>query len=69
MKFTQVYGIRNIEPTWEKVHGLKFQLMLIRMELSNGGYRLIPCVEMREKREYTKKRSPWRPLFLRVLDF
>ena len=26
----------SLEPAWEKVHGLKFELMQIRMDLPNG---------------------------------
>jgi len=32
--------IRNMEPAWEKEHGLKFEQMQIREELPNNGYRL-----------------------------
>ena len=39
-------AIRNMEDAWEKVHGLKFQLMQIRMELPNGGYRLVPAFSL-----------------------
>jgi len=39
-------AIRNMEPAWEKVHGLKFQLMQIRIELPNGGYRLVPVFSL-----------------------
>lgn len=39
-------AIRNMEPAWEKVHGLKFKLMQIRMELPNGGYRLVPAFSL-----------------------
>ena len=35
-------AIRNMEPAWEKERGLKFQLMQIREEIPNGGYRLRP---------------------------
>ena len=38
--------IRNMEPAWEKVHGAKFGLMQIRMELPNGGYRLVPAFSL-----------------------
>ena len=39
-------AIRNMEPAWEKVHGLKFQLMQIRMDLPNGGYRMVPAFSL-----------------------
>ena len=39
-------AIRNMEPAWEKVHGLKFQLMQIRENLPNGGYRLRPAYQL-----------------------
>lgn len=38
--------IRNMEPAWEKEHGLKFELMQIREELPNGGYRLRPAFSL-----------------------
>ena len=38
--------IRSMEPAWEKVHGAKFGLMQIRMELPNGGFRLIPAFSL-----------------------
>jgi len=38
--------IRNMELVWEKEHGLKFELMQIRENLPNGGYRLIPCFKL-----------------------
>ena len=31
--------IRNMEPAWEKEHGLKFEQMQIREKLPNNGYR------------------------------
>lgn len=39
-------AIRNMEPAWEKVHERKFALMQIRMELPNGGYRLVPAFSL-----------------------
>ena len=39
-------AIRNMEPAWEKVHGLKFQPMQIRLDLPNGGYRLMPAFSL-----------------------
>jgi hypothetical protein len=39
-------AIRNMEPAWEKVHGLKFQPMQIRRDLPNGGYRMIPAYSL-----------------------
>ena len=39
-------AIREMEPAWEKVHGLKFELMQIRMDLPNGGYRLVPAFSL-----------------------
>lgn len=38
--------IRIMEPAWEEVHGTKFGLMQIRLELPNGGYRLIPAFSL-----------------------
>ena len=38
--------IRNMEPAWENVHGTKFGLMQIRMDLPNGGYRLVPAYSL-----------------------
>ena len=35
--------IRNMEPSWEKVHQTKFGQMQIREALPNGGYRMRPC--------------------------
>ena len=29
-------AIRNMEPAWEKVHGLKFQLMFREVKIGNG---------------------------------
>ena len=39
-------AIRNMEPAWEKVHGLKFQPTQIRIEIPNGGYRLVPAFSL-----------------------
>lgn len=39
-------AIRNMEPAWEKVHQRKFALMQIRMDLPNGGYRLVPAFSL-----------------------
>ena len=39
-------AIRNMEPAWEKVHERKFALMQIRMELPNGGYRMVPAFSL-----------------------
>ena len=39
-------AIRNMEPAWEKVHGLKFQPMQIRMGLPNNGYRMVPAFSL-----------------------
>ena len=32
---------QNLEPAWEKECGAKFGLMQIRLDLPNGGYRLV----------------------------
>ena len=39
-------AIRNMEPAWEKVHGLKFQPTQIRIEIPNGGYRWVPAFSL-----------------------
>ena len=39
-------AIRKMEEAWEKVHEGKFSLMQIRMQLPNGGYRLIPAYSL-----------------------
>ena len=36
-------AIRNMEPAWEKVHGLKFQLMFREVKIGNGAVRRDPC--------------------------
>ena len=35
--------IRNMEPAWEKVQGLKFQLSSRTYQLPNGGTKEVPC--------------------------
>ncbi|WP_108821301.1 Rha family transcriptional regulator [Dysgonomonas sp. Marseille-P4361] len=35
-------SIREMEPAWEKVHELKFQLSFITRELPNGGVKQEP---------------------------
>ena len=39
-------AIRKMEAAWEKVHQGKFSQMQIRMELPNGGYRLVPAFSL-----------------------
>ena len=36
-------AIRNMEPAWEKVQGLKFQLSSRTYQLPNGGTKEVPC--------------------------
>ena len=36
-------AIRNMEPAWEKVQGLKFQLSFRTYQLPNGGTKEVPC--------------------------
>ena len=35
--------IRNMEPAWEKVQGLKFELSSRTYNLPNGGTKIVPC--------------------------
>ena len=35
-----------MEPAWEKVHGLKFQLMFREMKIGNGAVRRDPCYQL-----------------------
>ena len=39
-------AIRNMEPAWEKVHGLKFQLMFREMKIGNGAVCCDPCYQL-----------------------
>lgn len=39
-------AIRNMEPAWEKVQGLKFQLMQMQTETNNGGYKMTPYYQL-----------------------
>ena len=39
-------AIRNIEPAWEKVHGLKFQLMFREVKIGNGAVRQDPYYQL-----------------------
>ena len=39
-------AIRNMEPAWEKVQGLKFQLSSRTYDLPNGGTKTVPCYEL-----------------------
>ena len=39
-------AIRNMEPAWEKVHGLKFQLMFREVNIGNGAIRREPCYSL-----------------------
>ncbi len=39
-------AIRNMEPAWEKVHGLKFQLMFREVKIGNGAVRRDPCYSL-----------------------
>ncbi len=39
-------AIRKMETAWEKVHQGKFSQMQIRIELPNGGYRLVPAFSL-----------------------
>jgi len=39
-------AIRKMEAAWEKVHQGKFSQMQIRMDLPNGGYRLVPAFSL-----------------------
>ena len=40
---TIMQAIRNMEPAWEKVQGLKFQLSSRTYDLPNGGTKEVPC--------------------------
>ena len=35
-----------MEPAWEKVHGLKFQLMFREMKIGNSAVRRAPCYQL-----------------------
>ena len=37
---------RNMEPAWEKVHGLKFQLMFREVKIGNGAVRREPYYQL-----------------------
>ena len=39
-------AIRNMEPAWEKVQGLKFQLSSRIYNLPNGGTKEVPCYQL-----------------------
>jgi len=39
-------AIRKMEPAWEKVHGLKFQLMFREVNIGNGAVRREPCYSL-----------------------
>ena len=39
-------AIRKMEAAWEKVHKGKFSQMQIRIDLPNGGYRLVPAFSL-----------------------
>ncbi len=39
-------AIRNMEPAWEKIRGLKFQLSSRSYEIPNGGTREVPCYQL-----------------------
>ena len=39
-------AIRNMEPAWEKVHGLKFQLMFREVKIGNGAVRREPYYQL-----------------------
>ena len=39
-------AIRNMEPAWEKVQGLKFQLSFRTYQLPNGGTKEVPCYQL-----------------------
>ena len=39
-------AIRNMEPAWEKVNGLKFQLTSRTIIQPNGGTRKVPCYQL-----------------------
>ncbi len=39
-------AIRNMEPAWEKVQGLKFQLSSRTYQLPNGGMKEVPCYQL-----------------------
>ena len=39
-------AIRKMEPAWQEVHQGKFSQMQIRIELPNGGYRLVPAFSL-----------------------
>ena len=39
-------AIRNMEPAWVKVQGLKFQLSSRTYSLPNGGTKTVPCYEL-----------------------
>ena len=39
-------AIRNMEPAWEKVHGLKFQLMFREVRIGNGAVRRDPYYQL-----------------------
>ena len=39
-------AIRKMEPAWEKVHGLKFQLMFREVRIGNSAVRCDPCYQL-----------------------
>ena len=39
-------AIRNMEPAWEKIRGLKFQLSSRTYKIPNGGTREVPCYQL-----------------------
>ena len=39
-------AIRKMEPAWEKVHGLKFQLMFREVRIGNSAVRRDPCYQL-----------------------
>lgn len=41
-----IRDIKAMEPAWEKVCGLKFELASERVKMPHGGYRTIPCYRL-----------------------
>jgi len=44
--------IRNMEPAWEKVQGLKFELSSRTYNLPNGGTKIVPCYILTKPHRY-----------------
>ncbi len=50
--------IRNMEPAWEKIHGLKFQLMFKVFRIGNGAKRSTPYYSL-TKTSPQMEENPW----------